>query len=121
MFTNYVEIIKKDVVDKHGRLIARPHDFLVQLGGAYPHFSALVLSRGFYKMEFALIPWSQVRRIDGGIHLNIPEEVLRFEPNYSVENYTSIRKSILDKQVVDTFNRKVIRVNDLHLLKVDKD
>jgi len=121
MFTNYVEIIKKDVVDKHGRLIARPHDFLVQIGGAYPHFSVLILARGFHKKEFATIPWSQVRRIDGAIHLNVAEELLRWESKYVAEPLTSIKKSILDKQVVDTFNRKVIRVNDLHILKVDKD
>lgn len=121
MFVNYIEISNKDVVDKHNRLMGRPYDFLVQLGSAYPQFSALVLSKGVFSKEFAVVPWSQVRKINHYIYLNVAEETLKFDKDYKMEGYTSVRKGVLDQQVVDTFNRKVVRVNDIHLLKVDKD
>lgn len=121
MFVNYVDIARKEVLDKHNRLMGRPHDFMAQLGGAYPKLAALVLSRGLFAKKFAVVPWSQVKRIDHRIYLNVAEETLKFAPDYKQEEYISIRKGILDQQVVDTFNRKVVRVNDLHLLKADKD
>lgn len=121
MFVTYVEISTKDVVDKHNRYMGRPYDFLVKLGGAYPHLSALILSKGRFSKNYAVVPWSQIKRIDQQVYLNVAEETVRFKSEYKAEEYTSIRNSILDQQVVDTFNRKVVRVNDVHLLRVDKD
>lgn len=121
MFANLVDILKMDVVDKHNRVMGRPYDFLVDLGGAYPLLSDLVLCRGVFSRNFTLVSWSQVKRLEHNISLNIAEETLRFGADYKKEGYTSIRRGILDQQVVDTFNRKVVRVNDIHLLKVEKD
>jgi len=121
MFVNYVDILQKDVFDKHNRHIGRPYDFQVKLGTGYPQLVTLIIANGIFSKNFAIIPWTSVRRCDDNIYLNISEETLAFEKHYFSNEYISIKHSILDKQVVDTFNRKVVRVNDIHLLKAGKD
>lgn len=121
MFVSYVNITAKDVFDKYNRFMGRPYDFLVQLGGIYPHFSGLILSKGTFRKTFSIISWDKIKRIENQIQLNIAEETIRFSEEYKMEGHISIRKGVLDQQVVDTFNRKVVRVNDIHLLRVDKD
>lgn len=121
MFAYYVDIAARDVHDKHNRRLGRPFDFLVEFGSAYPHFSALVLSRGIFRKEYAVIPWTMIKKIEPQIVLAIAEETLIFQKDYLPEGITSVKAQILDQQVVDTYNRKVVRVNDVHLLKLDKD
>ena len=48
-------------------------------------------------------------------------QVVRKLETYRGPEETTLRTSILDQQVVDTYNRKLVRVNDLHFLKVDDD
>lgn len=121
MFAFYYNIINKDVVDRQGCVIGRPHDFLVQLGGAYPMLTTLILKRGLFKKEYTAISWGNIKKLDEQIHLNLPEEHLVYGPHYKIEDQTSIKDAILDQQVVDTFNRKVVRVNDIHFLRVGRD
>lgn len=121
MFIFFTEAIKKGIVDKNGRWIGRPCDFLVQLGEAYPRLLAMVLPRGNFSQRYAIIPWDQIQRTNEQYHLKIAHESLKFEPRYFEEPQTTIKKHILDQQVVDTLNRKVVRVNDVHFLKVDND
>jgi len=120
MFTFFTEAIQKGVVDKNGRWIGYPCDFLVgSLGEPYPAVSALVISKGVFPKHFAIIPWSQVQRTNEQFHIKLEFGALEFKNDISDESATSIKKHILDQQVVDTFNRKVVRVNDVHFLKVD--
>ena len=122
MFLFFTEAVEKGVVDKNGRWLGRPSDFLVaSLGEAYPKLSAIVISKGLVKKKHAVIPWEQVQRTNEQFHLKLPLESLEFKPQYYVEPETAVRKHILDQQVVDTYNRKVVRVNDVHFLKVDND
>jgi Mg/Co/Ni transporter MgtE len=51
----------------------------------------------------------------------VSADSLEFKKDYYEEPDTTIRKHILDQQVVDTYNRKLVRVNDVHMLKVDND
>lgn len=121
MFISYVEISGKEVFDKHGRPLGRPYDFLVKFGEAYPLFRSIVLVKGAFKKQFAPVSWEQVRKIDEDIHLNVSLETIRYHPVYENEETISVRNGILDQQVVDTYNHKVVRVNDMHLLRVGRD
>lgn len=62
MFLFFTEAIKKGVIDKNGRWLGRPHDFLVAtLGEAYPRVSAIVIRSGTFKRRYAVIPWRAFR------------------------------------------------------------
>lgn len=121
MFVNYTNVMKMDIVDRHNRLLGRPYDFLVKFGSVYPQMTSLVFAKGVFERRYAVIPWAQVKKVEEKVYLNISEENLVFVKDYRNDEYASLKHSILDQQVVDTFNRKVVRVNDIHFLRVDKD
>ncbi len=122
MFLFFTEAIKKGVVDKNGRWIGYPCDFLVApLGEPYPKLAAIVVSEGALFKRYAVIPWESVQRTNEQFHIKTQYEQLEFKKDYFEEPQTTVRQHILDQQVVDTFNRKVVRVNDVHFLKVDND
>lgn len=122
MFLFFTEAIKKGIVDKNSRWIGYPCDFLVApLGDAYPKLSAIIISEGGIFKRYAVIPWESVQRTNEQFHIKISHEQLEFKKEYFNEPQTTVRQHILDQQVVDTYNRKVVRVNDVHFLKVDND
>ena len=123
MFVFFTEAIKKGVVDKNGRWLGQPSDLLISnIAEPYPKLSALVLSRGTLKKSYARVAWKDLKCTTNQYQLKVPLESLDWEKEYLSDDYqTSIKIHILDQQVVDTFNRKVVRVNDVHMLSVDND
>lgn len=121
MFTFFTEVIKQDVVDRHGRWLGRPFDFTAKFDEAYPRLTSLIVGKGFLRKKYYVIPWGNLHHAGGQFQLKIPLESLAPVGTYREAEEITLRKNILDQQVVDTFNRKVVRVNDLHLLQVDSD
>jgi magnesium transporter len=118
MFINFSDILKEDVHDSNGKLAGRVWDISAKLGDVYPKISELVIYKGFSKKSFASVPWSDVATVESGIVLKKPQEDIHFELNVKEYEFL-LKRDILDQQIVDTFNHKVKRVNDIHLLKVD--
>lgn len=121
MFTFYTEVIRQDVVDRHGRFLGKPFDFTAKLDEAYPRLTSLIVSKGLIRKKYYVIPWNELHHAGGQFQLKIPLELLAAIPSYREGAEVTLRKNILDQQVVDTYNRKVVRVNDIHLLEVDND
>ncbi len=121
MFTFFTEVIKQDVVDRHGRWIGKPFDFVAKLDEAYPRLTSLIVSKGYLRKKYYMIAWNDLHHAGGQFQLKTPLESLELVASYREGNDVTLRKNILDQQVVDTYNRKVVRVNDIHLLEVDND
>jgi len=121
MFTFFTDIVKKDVVDRHGRFIGHPYDFTAELEEVYPRITNLVISRGVFAKRFFVVPWKEVHQAGKRLELRVPRESLAEVDSYREEYEPTLRSDILDQQVVDTYNRKLVRVSDLHFLKVDDD
>jgi magnesium transporter len=121
MFTFFTEIVRRDVLDRHGRFVGRAHDFTAHLEEVYPRVTALVIARGAFKKEFYVVPWKDVHLSGDQLQLKVPREQLKAVKSYRQPDVTTLRTGILDQQVVDTYNRKLVRVNDLHFLRVDDD
>lgn len=120
MFINFSEIMKEYVLDNDGKYLGRVLDISVKLGEVYPKAEELIISQGAFKKIYASVPWTSVSAIEDNIVLNLKSENIKFEP--TAKNYDFLlRRDILDQQVVDTFNHKVRRVNDVHLLKLDNE
>ena len=120
MFTNFSSILKKDVVDKDGKVIGRIRDISLETGEVYPKAKDLLIKNGFTKKTYSSVPWSAVSDINDDIILNIASADIKFEPSPQEYDFL-LKRDILDQQVVDTFNHKVRRVNDVHLLRVDHE
>ncbi|MGH7777344.1 MAG: magnesium transporter MgtE N-terminal domain-containing protein [Candidatus Dormibacterales bacterium] len=104
------EFMGSEVVDVHQHRVGRVRDVTVRVEEPYPVVTGLVLSR---RAE-VVVPWTEVRTIAGrevalrGDEASVP----RLSPEPS-EVWLS--RDILDKQVIDTDGRRVVRVNDLQL------
>jgi magnesium transporter len=121
MFTFFTEVIRKDVVDRHGRWVGRPYDFTARLDAVYPPVTSLVIAKGLFKKSYYVIPWKDVHQTSDGYQLKVALESLKPVKAYHTPDEITLRTGVLDQQVVDTFNRKVVRVNDLHFLRVNDD
>ncbi len=110
MLKYLTEILGKPVYDPDGRRVARVMDAIAKQGGRLPTLTALFLKgkqrEGWYSLEDA-----EIR--EDGIHLRAPLT--------SLENYKPssddmrLQRDILDKQIVDVHDYRVIRVNDVRL------
>ncbi|MCK4857392.1 MAG: magnesium transporter [candidate division Zixibacteria bacterium] len=121
MFIFFTELTGKDVVDRHGRWLGHPYDFFAKLDEPFPTVSDIIVAKGHLKKQFYVIPISQISFQNGQIQVRQPVESLTVTQRYREPMQASLRTSILDQQVVDTYNRKVVRVNDLHFLRVGQD
>lgn len=123
MFVFFTELIRREVIDRHNRWIGWPHDFVVDFSGAYPPLTGLTVATGHVRKQFAFLPWNQIHithhQGKEAFQVRLPLESLQFTPAPPKPVEPSLRRDILDQQVVDTYNRKLVRVNDIHLLRVD--
>lgn len=120
LFLFLSEILDKPVFDVDGRLAGQLYDIPMKVSEEeiYPRSKGIVIYQGFLKQQFAYIRMEDVKEIDEAIKLKIPLEKISFLKTRTPYEFT-LRHDILDRQVVDTENRKVVRVNDAHLLRVD--
>lgn len=121
MFVFFTDIVKKDVMDRRGRYVGHPYDLASNLGEIYPRVTSLIVSRGHLRKKFYVIPWKDIHQTPEGFQLKVPIESIAPQRSYSCAEEMMLRRGVLDQQVVDTLNRKVVRVNDMHFLRVDDD
>ncbi|MFH1873957.1 MAG: CBS domain-containing protein [Pseudomonadota bacterium] len=119
MFTFFTELTKQDVVDRHGRWVGRPYDFTAKLDEPYPPLTSLIVASGKVRCRYFIIPWENLHHAGGQFQLKTNLESLTSVSSYREKTEITLRKNILDQQVVDTYNRKIVRVNDIHLLQID--
>ena len=107
------KLLGSSVKDVENKSAGTLHDLVVSIRQAYPRVTAVgVRRRG--KVLYA--PWDAVSSFEeSGLLLRVPAAALaerELEPDELLLSAT-----FLDKQLVDTEGRKVIRVNDIQLLR----
>jgi magnesium transporter len=120
MFLNFSSLLGKDVLDCDRKFIGKLWDISAKTSEVYPKSDELIISKGFIKRYYASVPFSNVLEIDGEVILNIKSDEVKFHASAKEYEFL-LRRDILDQQVVDTYNHKVIRVNDIHLLRIDHE
>ncbi len=106
------DFLRSDVVDLNQRTVGKVRDLQVHMQEPYPVVTALaVRSRGSLPR---VIDWQHVRTWDDGeVSLKVAAaDLTEFAGN---PEGIWLSREILDKQIVDTDDRKVVRVNDLQL------
>ena len=104
------EILGAEVIDVEQRRAGRVRDVAVATAEPYPIVTGVLLNprRGL------MVPWSTVRTIAGReIALRTRREDLRLQA--VPEQDIWLARDVLDKQVIDTDGRRLVRVNDLQL------
>jgi sporulation protein YlmC with PRC-barrel domain len=120
MFVYFSQLMEKEVLDKNGEFVGRIYDIVVKPTEVYPQSSLLVIRKGFPNRKYAIVKWTDIVEIDDKeARLAIDKAGLIFAEKHNNKEELTLRRDILDQQVVDTHNHKVIRVNDIHMLFVD--
>ena len=120
MFLYFSELQGRTVVDAEGRTVGKVSDLKVRLGEMFPRVTTLILRRRRGRKLFSL-PWEDVESLDGLLVTLKPGAEGRLGPVEVANEEILLREDLLDKQVVDTFGAKIERVNDVHLIIVNRD
>ncbi|TMD52931.1 MAG: hypothetical protein E6I85_09500, partial [Chloroflexi bacterium] len=106
------EFLGAEVVDVEQRRVGRVRDVTATVIEPYPVVTGIVVSR----RRGEVVPWSQVRTFaarEVALRQNA-ESTSRVAAN---EADVWLGRDVLDKQVIDTDGRRVVRVNDLQLVE----
>jgi len=114
-FYFFSDFLNRGVYFPSGQRIGRISDLVAIREEPYPMVIGMVIrSKGkkFY------LPWEKIGQIEPRILLN--EDRLPALPSPLPEKESVfLREEVMDKQIVDTYGAKVVRVNDLHFLRVN--
>ena len=110
-------LVGRPVRDRDGESFGKVRDLIVALGERYPPVTGLVVRVAGGRDIF--LPWTDVEEIDAdGARLRttrIDMAIFRQRPNE-----IRLWLDLLDKQIVDVEDRKIVRVNDIQLAPVEE-
>ena len=107
------KLLGHSVRDAEGKLAGTLQDVVVNTRQKYPRVTTLVLKRGNHRLA---APWDTVVSLEeSGALLNVSAGTLT---DHSAQaNELLLSGQVLDRQIVDTDGRKMIRVNDIQLAR----
>jgi magnesium transporter len=108
------EFLARRLYQPDGNCLGRVVDLVAERAEPYPVVTGLMIRRGVRGPK-AFLPWSAVSRIDPQLMLS-PDSIQHSEAPVHGGKTVFLREDVLDKQIVDTFGAKVVRVNDLQFL-----
>ncbi|OGX19498.1 MAG: hypothetical protein A2Y04_05755 [Omnitrophica WOR_2 bacterium GWC2_45_7] len=118
-FLYFSEILGRDVLDDKNQVVGKLCDMVLRLNNeVFPKAESIIVKKGLLRKEFANILLEDFQEVDGELKLKITRDQIKFQRQPFVSDF-SIGQHVLDQQVVDIHDKKVVRVNDVHLLKVD--
>jgi CBS domain-containing protein len=111
------EILGRTITDLDGNYVGKLEDLVARESAEFPHpvVDALVIDRRGAKQ---IVPYSTVMSLFApAIPLKCHvEDVPTYEPG---EDDVFLSRDVLDKQIIDTDGARVVRVNDLELVRVN--
>jgi magnesium transporter len=119
-FVFFSSLLNKPVCDSQGALVGRLKDLAVSVAYMFPPVVGFVVQRGRLEPFPLTGRWSDVIDIDGpAIRLGVPISALK-PSKIDAPGEILLCEALLDKQIVDMSGAKVVRVNDLHFLKLGR-
>lgn len=110
----FVELVGKPVVDADGHSLGKLIDLIVCPSEPLPVVAAGVISG---RPSPRLVPWANLTRENGRYRLTRPPgELEAYEPG---PQDLRIGENLLDRQIVDLNDFRVVRVNDLRFIAID--
>ena len=120
LFTYLSELLGKKVYfdDKH--YAGKVCDISMRLNEAvFPMAECFIVHKGVFRKQYAKIYLHSVKKVGYKIKLSIDSSKIEYSRE-RIRPEFSLCFDILDQQVVDMDDQKVVRVNDVHLLMVDR-
>jgi CBS domain-containing protein/sporulation protein YlmC with PRC-barrel domain len=111
-FSNF---LNRRVYNASGQKVGKISDLVAERAEPYPMIiGMMVRSRG---REMSL-PWEKIIQIEPQLTFS-EKELMDLKTSRPEKDIILLKEEVMDKQIVDTFGAKVVRVNDLHFLRVD--
>lgn len=112
------EILGKPVTDVDGKQVGIVHDLVVRCVGGMPHpVIEAVMVRNKQGIDLP-VPYSSVAAL---ISKAVPlkQRLEDIQPYIAGEDDIFLARDVMDKQIIDTDGARVVRVNDLELVRVN--
>jgi len=108
------ELFDAGVYDVQGHYVGRVRELCIVPAERSNRIARVVIARGKYQPLVARHEQLS-SAAPGVVRLTVNE--LQLEPYHPNEGWLSVRKDLLDQQIIDIHGRKVVRVNDLDLVE----
>ena len=111
-------IVDRPVQGQSGELIGKLDDLLVRFGEQrderYPPIAGLVVRDG--RRRF-FIPAAHLQDLNGATRLS--SSIVDLQPFSRRDGEVLLRRDVLDHQLIDITGRRIVRVNDVQLTRID--
>jgi len=116
-FYFFSDFLNRRVYKPSGQKIGKILDMVAERGDPYPMVIGIVIRTKARGKRFYL-PWEKIFQIEPRLTFS-GDELRDFKFLLSEKDTFLVREEVMDRQIVDTFGAKVVRVNDLHFLNMD--
>jgi CBS domain-containing protein/sporulation protein YlmC with PRC-barrel domain len=106
------QLLGRAVRDSQGQVVGRLEDIAVSANETFPPVTKIVLRRR--RRDSWVLPWSAVRSVSEEA-ITLSEPIASLASGSLEEGEVLLNKVVMDRQIVDTRGRRVVRVNDLKL------
>jgi magnesium transporter len=117
--TNFIflsQVIDLPVFDTANKKIGAIDDLIADVRGLYPRINGIIV-REYFRKKLLYYPWKCIHDIIENRSIIIETADENAEPIKLSPHEIRLKEMFWDKQIVDVSGSKVVRVNDLHILK----
>jgi magnesium transporter len=107
-------LVDRPVQGKTGEPIGKLEDVVVRIGDPYPPIIGLVVKDG--RRRF-FVPATHLQSLNGAAEL--ASSIVDLAPFARRDGEVLLRRDVLDHQLIDITGRRIVRVNDVQLTRVD--
>lgn len=115
-FYFFSDFLDRKVYSPSGKREGKVMDLVSERIEPYPMVLGAVIRTKGGKKHF--LPWEKIVQVEPQITFT-EDNALHPTASLAERDVVLLREEVIDKQIVDTFGAKVVRVNDLHFLKVE--
>lgn len=115
-FYFFSEFLNRKVYTPVQNRVGKIVDMVAERTDPYPLILGMIIQTR--KREKLFLPWEKIVQIEP-LFLFSEEGLLDPTQSVAAQDAILLRDEVMDKQIVDTYGAKVVRVNDLHFLNVE--
>lgn len=115
-FYFFSEFLNRKVYTPAENRVGNIVDMVAERTDPYPLILGMIIQTR--KKEKLFLPWEKIIQIEP-LFLFSGEGLLDLTQSVAAQDAILLRDEVMDKQIVDTYGAKVVRVNDLHFLNVE--
>jgi magnesium transporter len=116
-FYFFSDFLSRKVFNPSGQKVGKITDLVAERAEPYPTIIGMMV-RGRGREKKFYLPWERILQIEPLTTFS-DDELSLAKPSLPAKDIILLQEEVMDKQIVDTFGAKVVRVNDLHFLRVD--